>query len=321
MFTITHSPLGKGATQVCGKERVVMDWVVLAFLSAVAFTVLTIVQKKTLERHVDGAVVFNAVAALPQLVVAAIILLVTPPDWSSSAVAVMIATGMVQATVWFLQGYAINREADISRIVPIIDSHPLLVLIIAVAALGEVLTPLKWIAVLMVTSGAIIASSAQALPGERVRINKSFFAVFGAGIAMAAVTVLFKVASADLSVIQMVGLAFMFSAPIHLIIARAAHAGTKMRMVITSRNAIGMMGVTQVVFLIAVFSGVTAVTLGPVSLATAIMGTRPVMLLLWIMLSGLSLRGALNRKSEPGKMRSRWASASLVTVGVGMMAF
>ncbi len=57
-----------------------MDWVLLSLLSAVAFTVLTIVQKRTLERHVNGAVVFNAVAALPQLAAAAVILLLSPPD-------------------------------------------------------------------------------------------------------------------------------------------------------------------------------------------------------------------------------------------------
>ena len=53
---------------------------------------------------------------------------------------------------------------------------------------------------------------------------------------------------------------------------------------------------------------------------TAIMGTRPVILMLWFMASGFSLRNALRR--EPGQSRRKqWASAGLVTVGVGAMAF
>lgn len=321
VFTVARSTSGEGTAQVSGKERLEMDWVLLSLLSAVAFTVLTIVQKRTLERHVNGAVVFNAVAALPQLGAAVVILLLSPPDWTSTAVAIMLVAGVVQASVWFLQGYAINRETDISRIVPVLDSHPLLVLVIAVLVLGEALTPLKWVAVLMVIAGAITASWHQALPGERVKVNRSFFAVLGAAVAMAVVTVLFKLASAELTIVQMVGLAWLVSAPIHLLMGRVTHAGHEMRRVLGSVSAVRMIGVTQIMFVIAIFSGIAALTLGPVSLATAIMGTRPVMLLLWVVVSGFSVRDALRRKPEHGQMRSKWASASLVTVGVGAMAF
>ena len=108
-----RSTSDEGTAQVCGKEQFEMDWVLLSLLSAVAFTVLTIVQKRALERHINGAAVFNGVAALPQVVVAAVILMLTPPDWTSTAVVIMLAAGVVQATVWLLQGYAINREVDI----------------------------------------------------------------------------------------------------------------------------------------------------------------------------------------------------------------
>jgi len=321
VFTVARCTSGRGAAQVTGKEWLEMDWVLLSLISAVGFTAMTIVQKRTLERHVNGAVVFNAVAALPQLGGAVVILALSPPDWSSAAVAIMLAAGVAQATVWLLQGYAINREKDISRIVPVLDSHPLLVLIIAIVALGEVLTPIKWIAVLMVIAGAIIASWHQALPGERVRLNRSLFAVLGAAVAMAVVTVLFKIASAELSIVQMVGLAWVVSAPIHLIIARVTHVGHEMRRVLGSGRALRMVSVTQVAFVVAIFSGVAALSLGPVSLATAIMGTRPVMLLLWVVISGLSVGNALRGRPEQGGMGIKWASASLVTVGVGVMAF
>jgi drug/metabolite transporter (DMT)-like permease len=298
-----------------------MDWLLLSLISAVGFTAMTIVQKRTLERHVNGAVVFNAVAALPQLGSAVVILALWPPDWSSAAVAIMVAAGVGQATVWLLQGYAINRERDISRIVPVLDSHPLLVLIIAVVALGEVLTPIKWIAVLMVIAGAIIASRLQALPSEQLRLTRSFFAVLGAAVAMAVVTVLFKIASAELSILQVIGLAWVVSATINLIIARVTHVGHEMRRVLRSGRALRMVSLAQVGFVVAMFSGVAALSLGPVSLVTAVMGTRPVMLLLWVVISGFSVRDALRSRPEQGGMRFKWASACLVTAGVAVMAF
>jgi drug/metabolite transporter (DMT)-like permease len=298
-----------------------MDWLLLSLISAAGFTAMTIVMKRTLEWHVNGAVAFNAVAALPQLGIGVVILALSPPDWSSAAVAIMLAAGLTQSTVWLLQGYAFNREKDISRIVPIIDSHPLLVLIIAVVALGEVLTPIMWIAALLVMAGVMIASRSQRLPGERRRLTRSFFAVLGAAVAMALVTVLFSIATAELSIVQMIGLSWVVASITNLIIARVAHAGHEMRRVLGSGRALRMVSLSQVAFTVALFSGIAALSLGPVSLVTAVMGTRPVMLLLWIAISGLRIRGVLTRRSEQGGIGFKWASASLVTAGVAVMAF
>jgi len=297
-----------------------MDWVLLSVLSVVCFTGMTVVQKRALDRYVPGAIPFNAVAALMQLSMAVVLLAIAPPDdWFSRGVLLMVAAGTVQALQWLLQLYALSRATDISRIIPIMDSFPLVVLIIAVVLLGEVLTPLKWIAVLFVIGGAILASLSQAIPGERVRLNRPFAAILGAMLGMAVLSILFKLASEDLAVTQMIGLAWLFAAPVHLIVARLAHAGDDVLAALRSRAAVGSVGLTQLMFLGAFLTGLAAITIGPLSLTTAIMGTRPLMLLLWFMASGFSLRKALRR--EPGQSRRKeWASASLVTVGVGVMA-
>jgi uncharacterized membrane protein len=300
-----------------------MDWVLLSVVSVVGFTAMTIVQKRALDRYVRGAVPFNAVAALIQLSLAVVLLAISPPDWFSSAVLLMVLAGVIQATAWLFQLYALSRETDISRIVPVLDSFPLVVLFIAVIFLGEVLTPMKWIAVTMVTGGAILASWHQAIPGERVKFNKSFAAIIGAMFSMALLGVLFKLASTDLELSQMIGLTWMFAAPVHLIVARVSNAGADIKAVFRSRPALGSVGLTQLLMLGAMSTGLAALTLGPLSLSTAIMGTRPVILLIWFMASGFSLRSALRRgPREPHESRRKqWASASLVTVGVGATAF
>ena len=257
-----------------------------------------------------------------QVSVAAVLITLAPPDkWFASAIAIMMVVGVLQATLWLLQSYAISREADVSRIVPVLDSFPLLVLIIAIVFLGESLTPLKWGAVLMVIGGATLASWHQALPGERVRFNRSFFAIVGAMIAMALMAVLYKVASADLSVIQMVALAWLFAAPLHFAAMRLTRGGVESVVaVFRTRSAVGWVGLTQIGLVVAIFSGLTALTLGPVSLSTAIMSTRPALLVLWALASGVSFKRAASGGAGRGPMRSRMASALMVSVGVGAMA-
>jgi drug/metabolite transporter (DMT)-like permease len=300
-----------------------MDWVLLSLVSAVAFTVVTLVQKRTLDSHVRSVVAFNASAAVLQVSVALVIIILAPPDdWFTSAVAIMVIVGVLQAAVWFLQSYAISRETDISRIVPVLDSFPLLVLLIAVVFLGESLTPLKWIAMFLVTGGAILASWHQAKPGEPVRLNRSFFAIVGAVIAMSLMAVLFKVASASLSVGQMLALAWLCAAPVHFAVMRLTHEGVEnVVAVFRSRTAFSWVGLTQLGMLIAISSALMALTLGPVSLSTAIMSTRPVLLMLWAVASGISLKHVITAGANRGPIRLRMASASLVSLGVGAMAF
>jgi drug/metabolite transporter (DMT)-like permease len=299
-----------------------MEWVLLSVVSVVGFTGMTVVQKRALDHYVNGAVTFNAVASMMQLAVAVVLLTISPiDDWFSRGVLLMVAAGTLQALQWLLQLYALNRATDVSRIVPIMDSFPLVVLIISVVLLGEVLTPIKWLAVLMVVGGAVLASLSQAIPGERVRMDRSFAAIIGAMLGMALLTVLFKLGSEeDLALTQMLGLAWLFAAPVHLIVARIAHAGADVGAALRSRAAVGSIGFTQLLMLVAFMAGLGAISLGPLSLTTAIMGTRPVMLLLWFMASGFSVRKAL--RGQPGQShRKQWASASLVTAGVGAMAF
>ena len=309
------------AGQSVWQEAIEMEWVLLSVISVVGFTGMTVVQKRALDRYVNGAVTFNAVASMMQFAVAVVLIAIAPiDDWFSRGVLLMVAAGTLQALQWLLQLYALNRSTDVSRIVPIMDSFPLVVLIISVALLGEVLTPIKWFAVLLVVGGAILASLSQAIPGERVRFDRSFAAIMGAMLGMALLTVLFKLASEDLAITQMLGLAWLFAAPVHLIVARIAHAGADVGAALRSRAAVGSIGFTQLLMIVAFMAGLGAIMLGPLSLTTAIMGTRPVMLLLWFMASGFSVRKAL--RGQPGQShRKQWASASLVTAGVGAMAF
>ena len=48
-----------------------MDWALLSVLSVMGFTGVTVVQKRALDRYVNGAATFNAVASMMQLAMAA----------------------------------------------------------------------------------------------------------------------------------------------------------------------------------------------------------------------------------------------------------
>ncbi len=292
-----------------------MDWVVLSLASALAFTAYSVIQKRVLDRYVDGAATFAALSCVPHALVASVILLATPPDWFSWPVLAMAVAGTLHAAIQLLSSYAFRREADISRIVPIFDAYPLFVLVMAVVALGESLTPLKAASALLVTVGVMVASWHQSLPGARIKLNRSLLAILGSALCIALYSVLAKAVVGQMSILQMYAVSWAFSIPLLMGNSLLGNRGG-LYQALTSRPALISTGVAQAVILFAFMVSFMAFELGPVSLSTAVMSTRPVLLLFWVAASGMSVRAVLGRREG----RSRWVSASFVTAGVGAMA-
>ena len=218
-----------------------------------------------------------------------------------------------------LTGYALRRATDVSRIVPVLDAHPLLVMVMAVLWLGEALTPLKWGAALMVVVGVMIASFYQTLPGDRLRLNGSVLAIVAAAIGIACYSILVKSVAGEISVWQMYALSWTFAFPCLMAAGRLSGMG-RVTSAFRSKNALAVVGLAQAVLLLAFISSLMAIEHGPVSLSTAIMSTRPVLLLLWMAATGLSLRRVVERREPFREARVRWGSAVLVVAGVGVMA-
>ncbi len=296
-----------------------MDWVAFSLISAVAFTAYTLLQKHALDRYV-GAVTFTALAGMAHIGVAVAILIASPPDWSSWGVAAMALAGVIHVGIQLLSSYALRRTSDVSRIVPVLDAYPLFVMVMAVVWLGEEVTFFKWGAALLVMAGVMVASFAQTLPGNRLQINRSVLAVFTASAGIALYTVLAKSASSEVSVWQMYAISWLFAFPGVMAAARVSGMG-QVAAALRSKGALALVGLAQVVVVLAFWCGLTAIDQGPISLSSAIMSTRPVLLLLWVAATGMSLRRMLDRREPRREVRARWGSALLVTAGVGAMAF
>ena len=299
-----------------------MNWVVFSLISAVAFTAYSVAQKRTLDRHVRGPAAFSALACVMHGAVASVILFFAPPDWLSWSVAVIVLAGTVHAGIQILTAYAFRREADVTRIVPVLDAYPLFVLALAVALLDESLTPVKWGAVGLVVAGVVIASRRETPSGGRLSIfNPSVIAVVAAAVGIGFYSILAKMAMAmgGLSILQIYAVSWLAALPWTFGAAWFTdRAGLKAAF--ASPSALRNSGAAQAAMLAAFITGFIAFESGPVSLSAALMSIRPVLLLLWVGMGAISLHSILSRPRLSGDGRARWASSGLVVLGAGVMA-
>ena len=300
-----------------------MNWIILSLISAIAISAYAIAQKYAFQKHSINVYAFGLFGGAVHLTIGSIILVINPlPEgWAFTPVMATMAAGGFGAVVNLMIFTVVRREKEVSRIVPVVDTHPMFIAVLAVFFLGESLTPLKWLTIGMVLTGALIASLRQSLPGSRVRIGRPFFLLLAASFGMAVMAILVKYALGHLETVHVYALFTSAAAPVYLAAVLLSTSWAETKRTIRNRSALSITGIAIGAQLIAFTTGITALALGPVSLASAIMGTRPLIVLVYMTFVGFFLPRILSEPSSRSSLMAKGTAALLVTVGVGTIAF
>ncbi len=298
-----------------------MDWIGLSLLSAVSFSTYSIIQKRALQRQTCGIFAFGFWGAMLHLILAVVILAVNPlsVSWVSAPVLAMLAAGLLNVGFNLL----INRmvqQGDVTRIVPVVDSYPVFIAVMAVLFLGESLTAVKWLAICLVVCGVLVASWHQALPGSRVRVGGPLFLLLVASFGIAVYSIVAKYALGHMSFWHAYALSSLASAPAFALAVHAFRAWPQVQLAARRSGALALVWSANGMIFLAFITGLWAFELGPVSLSSAIMATRPVMIMLYVTFLGVLASRGIAERNTAGATLEKGTAATLVTVGIGAMA-
>ncbi|HIF12446.1 MAG TPA: hypothetical protein EYQ82_05450 [Dehalococcoidia bacterium] len=264
----------------------IIDWAVAALLSAVFLAVVTITDKVIMTGmglRVRGFLLFIGFQTLATVMIVAVV-----NPFPSAALDVYvrgIGVGLMWGVSAPLMLWTLSRE-EVSRVTPISQSHPLLVVIFAVVLLGESLSLMESIAAALAIGGAILAALRLSDAGQ-IRLSGSLAYLGVAVVIIALAQILLKTVTDDLSfwhalALRSAGMSFMLLA-INLrkdILVDLARFMWSRRQ--STALAIDAGAATTSMALITF-----AIATGPVSLANAFASTTPLfvflasMLLVW----------------------------------------
>lgn len=300
-----------------------MDWIVLSLFSAFSFSAYTIVQKYAFQRQLSSFVAFAFWGALFHLGFAVTILVVKPLplSWTSLPVLIVLGMGVLHACFSLLVNKVIQGEEEVSRVVPVVDTYPVFIAILAVLLLGEALTLSKWLAMGLVMAGAFLASRHEALPGSRVTLNRSFFLLLSASMGIAIYSIAAKYALGHMSFWHIYALSWIGSTPTIVLAAHSLHEWREVRIGAGSIRSLAFTWSAHAILVLAFITSFIAFTLGPVALSSAIMASRPLIVLAYVTLIGIFLPRVLAEKTSSQAVVQKGLAASFVTAGVAVMAF
>lgn len=300
-----------------------MDWIALSFLGAICYSAHSLLQKYAFQRYVQSILAFNFWGESFQAVVGLTILWFHPVPYPlfSWPVFLLLAGGVIRIGNVLLRAWAIQREEEVSRIVPVLDTYPVFVAVLALLTLGERLALVHWIGIGLVVVGAFIASSHEALANRQFRSHTTVLIALCASLSMGTYSVVGKASLEYVSVWHLLAFSSFFTVPTAALVAGLHGAWPELASLSRKPKPLGITAVSAAAIMLAFGVGFMAFERGPVALSSAIMATRPILIVVFVVLASYIFpRLAIEPTARAG-LRTKAAAAGLVTLGVAGIAF
>ncbi|MBI2936552.1 MAG: DMT family transporter, partial [Chloroflexi bacterium] len=242
---------------------------------------VNVLDKRLLTHHVPSLLMFCFLVGIIQVILAAAVLIAVP--WKSgaplNALLIGVGSGAVAGVQLLFLFYG-TRALEVSRVVLIYHTFPVPAAIMAFLLLDERLVAVQWAAIVVTVLGAGLAAIE---PGKTERRNKNLLAyslVVGASVLFAASNVGTKYAFDEMDfwnlyVVRTGVMGLVLIAPL----ARPRLV-PELKHVLANRAGMRFLVINEgVIASIAAFAMLIALNVGPVSLVSTLMATRPFIVL------------------------------------------
>lgn len=254
----------------------------MGLASAALSGILSIIDKKTVSKYTPTFASFGLVIGIGSLIMSIGAFLFAPvsSDLMLKQAGTAFASGLLWGSGLWLYMFVL-RTGEVSRVSPVFHTYPALVAVLGVTFLGERLSWIGWIAVMLTIAGAIIISS-KGVPATQGRLLDRFFALLMlASLLAAAGQIVSKYALNnapfwDVFAYRNIGTALPFFALLS--------KGSLRDFVGALTHPVGRYLIILGEFMFApvtVLLSLVAVNMGPVSVVSALLGTRPVFIFLY----------------------------------------
>jgi drug/metabolite transporter (DMT)-like permease len=299
-----------------------LQWILPALASPIVYAAVTLGDKRIISTLGLALGSFYLYVGFTQLTIAGIILIMLGwPGASFSALANSFGGGFLWGTGLMLMFYVLRRE-EVSRVTPVWQSSPVFVSIFALVFLHESIAWHGWLAVLLVVSGAIAVSVDLNRGGlAAFSARPTFFMLLGGAAIIGVAQLLLKVASEDLGVwhnmaFRGIGLCTSIALPW----LRPPYTVGLVMWLRNPKNAVSIILTESV----GPFTGnlllLSAIAVGPISLVSALLGTRPIWVLAGTLLLGFTAKHFISEHITGRDLVLKTVATSAVVAGIVIIA-
>lgn len=299
-----------------------MNWVDSAILAAVILAAVNVVDSHLIVRRMPGLLAFLFPVGIVAIVYGLIVFVSVPIPEKAETAHFLYAVGssLIRSLSVVLFLYAM-RKSEVSRIMPVVNTHPMYVAIMAFVLLDESLAGLEWFAILITVAGAVLISIRWG-EGNNISFNINRYAMlpFLSALCLAGANLTSKYALEGINSWNMYAIGSFVWGSVCVAISTRPKVLSDLRHLNRRVSTMTILMVNETLAPVAIVLLFWSIERGPVSLVSTIAGAQPVFVFLYAMiLSRMSAGALLEERMSKRKMASRFAAIALIFGGVSII--
>ena len=297
-----------------------MSWAGLATISAVIVAFVNIIDNHLLTKRLPSLRAFLLPLGIIHLIYGlfALYIFPLPSDIGMWPVLVALASGIIRTVAVAILLYGLKKE-EVSRVVPVVFTYPIFVAIIAAPLLGESLGYLQWLAVIIVVSGAVMASVSQSPFGSTVWLGKLFFLLFGSSLCFALADITSKYVLSYMSPWNVLSITAFCISGTFLLASFRPHVISQLAHMKQRNSTLALLVFNEILAPTGTVLSFWALNSGPVSLVSTIISSRPIFVVFFAFILSRFWPNFL--RWQPGKwlLVLRIVAAAMIFSGIAII--
>ena len=229
-----------------------------------------------------------------------------------------ISAGALRTAAVGIMLYYLKKE-HVSRVIPIVYTSPVFVAIMAIPLLGESLYYLQWLAIVVVVVGAVMVSAEKNFTGANARWGKIVLLLLMASLFFAIADIGTKYALASLSSWNLFSLTTFVMSGTFLLASARPQILRQLRDMERRNSALVLLVFNETLAPMAIALSFWAIQKGPVSLVSAVIGSRPVFVAIYSLILSLFAPNFLLKFASGKMLLLRLVAIAMIVSGIAII--
>lgn len=226
--------------------------------------------------------------------------------------------GLVNSLAVVLMLNTMQRE-EVSRIIPVVNTSPIFVAIMAVPLLNEKLGYQEWLAIILAVAGAMLISLRWDTGGKKIRLSRSLIPLLFSSLLFATVNIGTKYVLNHISYWNMFSISTFCFGAVYIPLSLRPSILRQFKDLPQIGQSMALLVVNELIAAVAIVFSFLAISNGPVSIASTIMNTRPAFVFLFALVISRFFPDLLNERLTRSVMLIRFAAIALIVSGVALL--
>ena len=292
-------------------------WIFLSLISSVNFAVVSVIDKRLLDRHLPSISVLYLWTIFGMLFWSFLVLAITglPLDSAPRTLVICLSSGLALGVGIGSMFWGLKRE-EASRAIAIVNTNPVFVALLAIPILGEYLSTVQWLALFLVIIGGTLISLKKSITSNIFGFSRYTPVLIGSSICWGIAHMTAKYALEDLPLptvfaIQQLGISLV------LICVTKRKAWSELKSCMRQTDTCVLMIIGEAILpYIAIFLGLMAINIGPVALVTSLLATRPMFVFLLASILSIKKIRIMDEPMTKGTITTKMLSISMIIIGI-----